>query len=190
MFFWFSFRPLIPLVAQIDRTEGNGTVVDASGSVIADAQVELVQDGTSAIRRVATNGCGTLVISSLPVGRFTLTISKVAFSNFRLADIDLHSGDIRTINARLLVSGANQSVYVEVDTGANLDNNNATVGGTIQSVQVARLPLNGRNIATLELLAPGGIDSGSGTQASIRFAVSTGPMEARQNVHGQPRHAI
>jgi TonB dependent receptor-like, beta-barrel len=54
--------------------------------------------------------------------------------------------------------------------GANLDNNNATVGGTIQSVQVARLPLNGRNIATLELLAPGGIDSGSGTQASIRFA--------------------
>jgi Carboxypeptidase regulatory-like domain/TonB dependent receptor len=160
----------IPLAAQIDRTEVNGTVVDASGSVIADAQVELVQDGTGAIRQVTTSGRGTFVISSLPVGRFTLTISKVAFTNFRLADIDLHSGDIRTINARLLVSGANQSVYVEVDTGANLDNNNATVGGTIQSVQVARLPLNGRNIATLELLAPGGIDSGSGTQASIRFA--------------------
>src|SRR6266853_2037008 len=85
----------IPLAAQIDRTEVNGTVVDASGSVIADAQVELVQDGTSAIRRVATNGRGTFVISSLPVGRFTLTISKVAFSNFCLAYIDLHSGDIR-----------------------------------------------------------------------------------------------
>jgi Carboxypeptidase regulatory-like domain len=160
----------IPLAAQIDRTEVNGTVVDASGSVIVDAQVELVQDGTGAVRQVTTNGRGTFVISSLPVGRFALTISKVAFSAFRLADIDLHSGDIRTINARLLVTGANQSVYVEVDTGANLDNNNATVGGTIQSVQVTRLPLNGRNIATLELLAPGGIDSGSGTQASIRFA--------------------
>jgi hypothetical protein len=160
----------IPLAAQIDRTEVNGTVVDASGSAIADAQVELVQDGTGAIRQVTTNGRGTFVISSLPVGRFTLTISKVAFNNFRLADVDLHSGDIRTVNARLLVAGANQSVYVEVDTGANLDNNNATVGGTIQSAQVARLPLNGRNIATLELLAPGGIDSGSGTQASIRFA--------------------
>jgi hypothetical protein len=159
----------IPLAAQIDRTEINGTVVDASGSVVADAQVELVQDGTGAIRQVTTNGRGTFVVS-LPVGRFVLTISKVAFSDFRLADIDLHSGDIRTINARLLVTGANQSVYVEEDTGANLDNNNATVGGTIQSIQVARLPLNGRNIATLELLAPGGIDSGSGTQASIRFA--------------------
>jgi len=30
----------IPLAAQIDRTEVNGTVVDASGSVVADAQVE------------------------------------------------------------------------------------------------------------------------------------------------------
>src|ERR1700704_2465350 len=122
----------IPLAAQIDRTEVNGTVVDPSGSVIADAQVQLMQDDTGAVRQVTTNDRGTFVISSLPVGRFTLTINKVAFSNFRLADIDLHSGDIRTINARLLVSGANQSVYVEVGTGAHLDNNNATVGGTFQ----------------------------------------------------------
>jgi hypothetical protein len=45
----------IPLAAQIDRTEINGTVVDASGSVVADAQVELVQDGTGAIRQVAAH---------------------------------------------------------------------------------------------------------------------------------------
>jgi hypothetical protein len=161
----------LPSYAQIDRTEINGTVTDASGSVVTDAQVELVQDGTDAVRMATSNSRGAFVISSLPVGRFTLTVSKVAFNNFRLADIDLHSGDTRTINARLQVAGANQSVDVEEDAGgANLDNNNATVGGTIQSVQVARLPLNGRNIATLELLAPGGIDSGSGTQASIRFA--------------------
>src|SRR5258707_4673789 len=160
----------IPLVAQIDRTEINGTVVDASGAAVADAQIELVQDGTDAIRKVTSNSRGTFVISSLPIGRFTLTVSKVSFSDFRLADVDLHSGDVRTINARLQVTGTNQSIYVQDDPGANLDNNNATVGGTIQSVQVARLPLNGRNISTLELLAPGGIDSGSGTQASIRFA--------------------
>src|SRR6201991_715621 len=40
----------------------------------------------------------------------------------------------------------------------------------IQSVQVSRLPLNGRNLTNLELLAPGAIDSGSGAQSSIRFA--------------------
>jgi hypothetical protein len=169
-FLLFLSSVWIPMVAQIDRTEINGTVVDASGAAVADAQIELVQDGTDAVRDVTSNSRGTFVISSLPVGRFTLTVSKVAFSDFHLADIDLHSGDIRTINARLVVSGANQSVYISDDAGANLDNNNATVGGTIQSAQVARLPLNGRNIATLELLAPGGIDSGSGTQASIRFA--------------------
>jgi hypothetical protein len=45
----------IPLAAQIDRTEVNGTVVDPSGSTIADAQVQLMQDDTGAVRQVTTN---------------------------------------------------------------------------------------------------------------------------------------
>ena len=62
-------------------------------------------------------------------------------------------------------------MQVEADRGgALLNKSDATLGGTIQSVQVAELPLNGRNLTTLELLAPGAIDSGSGQQSSIRFA--------------------
>ena len=61
-------------------------------------------------------------------------------------------------------------ISVEGDTGgAQLEKSDATFGGTIQSVQVRELPLNGRNIATLELLAPGATGTGQ-QQSSIHFA--------------------
>ena len=160
-----------PLLAQIDRAEINGTVTDASGAMIPAATVQLSQEATGAVRQTVSGDRGTFVLSSLPIGRFTLTVSKAGFSDLRIADIDLNSGVTRTLNTQLQVASSAQSVEVEADhTSEDLDKNDATFGGTIQSVQVSRLPLNGRNIATLELLAPGAIDSGSGQQASIRFA--------------------
>jgi hypothetical protein len=65
----------------------------------------------------------------------------------RIADLDLHSGDVRTVNTKLDVGAVTQTIGVEADlSGAELDKSNATVRGTIQSVQIAKIPLNGRNI--------------------------------------------
>ncbi len=163
--------PASTLFAQTDRAEINGTVSDSSGAVIPGANVQLEQEGTGGFRQTLSNDRGTFVLSALPIGRFTLTITHPGFSDLRTADVDLNSGVTRTLNPQLQVASAQQTVQVEGDRSSEeLDKNDATFGGTIQSVQVAKLPLNGRNIATLELLAPGAIDSGSGQQASIRFA--------------------
>src|ERR1700731_3702236 len=161
--------------AQIDRTELNGTVTDPSGASIAGVTVTVTQSGTNQARVVATDGHGQFVVASLPIGRFTLLFVHDGFKDTRVADLDLHSGDVRTVNAKLQVGGVDQTVGVEADLGgAELDKSNATFGGTIQSVQVSNLPLNGRNITNLELLAPGAIDSGSGSQGTIRFAGNGG----------------
>ncbi len=159
------------LHAQIDRAEINGTVTDITGAAIPGAQIAVTQEGTNQKRTIFTNAGGDYVVSSLPVGRFTLVIHEAGFNDFRIADIDLHAGDVRTFNGHLETGSLSQTVSVEADRGAvQLDKSDATFGGTIQAVQVEELPLNGRNIATLELLAPGAIDTGSGQQATIRFA--------------------
>jgi hypothetical protein len=163
----------VPLCAQaqIDRTELNGTVSDTTGAIVAGASVTVTQEGTNQVRLVKTDGHGQFVISSLPIGRFTVMFGHDGFRDLRVADLDLHSGDVRTINAKLEIGTVTQTVGVEADLDcAQLDKSNATFGGTIQSVQVSKLPLNGRNITNLELLAPGAIDSGSGQQSSIRFS--------------------
>ncbi len=106
-----------------------------------------------------------------PIGRFTVVMQRPNFKDLRVADIDLHSGDVRTLNEQLQIGSVSETVTVEADrSGAQLNKSDATFGGTIEAVQVRELPLNGRNIATLETLAPGAIDSGSGQQATIRFA--------------------
>ncbi len=131
----------------------------------------MTEEGTNATREVKTNGGGQFVVSSLPVGRFSLVFSRLGFQDTRVADIDLHAGDVRTLNQRMQPGSVSQTVSVEADKeGAQLEKSNATLSGTIQSVQVRQLPLNGRNIANLEVLAPGAVDSGSGAQSTIRFA--------------------
>lgn len=159
------------MAAQIDRTELNGTLLDVSGAAVGQATVTVTQEGTNQTRQTTTNARGQYVVSSLPIGRFTIVFTHAGFQDLRVADVDLHSGDTRTIDGKLVVGSLNETVSVEADTdGAQLDKSNATFGGTVQSVQVSRLPLNGRNITNLELLAPGAIDSGSGAQSTIRFA--------------------
>jgi hypothetical protein len=170
--FLLSYLLLAPSVlwCQIDRTELNGTVTDPSGAVISGTAVTVTQEGTNQIRTVWTDAHGQYVVSSLPIGRFSIVFSRNGFQEMRVADVDLHSGDVRTVNAELTIGAVTQTVGVEADReGAQLNKSDATVGGTIQSVQIAKIPLNGRNITNLELLAPGAIDSGSGAQSSIRF---------------------
>jgi hypothetical protein len=164
---------LLPVFAraQIDRTEINGTVTDPSGATIADVHVTVTQEGTNQIRVIVTDSRGQFVVSSLPIGRFTVMFTHDGFKDLRVADLDLHSGDVRTVNAKLEVGAVTQVIGVEGDLGGGqLDKSNATFGGTIQSVEISKIPLNGRNITNLELLAPGAIDSGSGAQSTIRFA--------------------
>ncbi len=158
------------VLAQIDRAEINGTVTDASGAAVRGADVHAIEEGSGAERTVMSGARGSYVLSSLPVGRFTLWVHRDGFKDVRLPGIDLNSGTTRTIDAHLQVASATETVQVEAEPENNLDKDDASFGGTIQSVQVARLPLNGRNIATLELLAPGAIDTGTGQQSSVHFA--------------------
>jgi hypothetical protein len=159
------------LSSQIDRTEINGSVTDPRGAALNGVTITITQEGTNQVRTATTNNRGEFVVSSLPIGRFNIVFSDDGFNDLRVSDLDLHSGDVRTVDARLVLGSVSQNVSVEADLGGSqLDKSNATFGGTIQPVQVQELPLNGRNIATLELLAPGAIDNGTGQQASIRFA--------------------
>jgi hypothetical protein len=57
-----------------------------------------------------------------------------------------------------------------VDTEPPLNQSSAAVSGVIDSAQIQNLATNGRNWASLLVLAPLAIDDGGGDQRSIRFA--------------------
>ncbi len=82
--------------------------------------------------------------------------------------VDLPSGQVRTVDATLLVGTATEQVNVTASTEA-LNRTLAEQGINIEAPQIADIPLNGRNWATLMTLAPGAVNAGGGQQREIRF---------------------
>ncbi|PYQ21228.1 MAG: hypothetical protein DMF81_16045 [Acidobacteria bacterium] len=153
---------------QVDRANLNGTVTDSSGAVAAGARVELVSRETGLKRVVETGRTGVYSITGLPIGTYDLRISRAGFRTFEVNGIQLFVGQTRTVNAELQVGSVSEELQV-LDTAAPLETSNARVGAVLEHRQLSDIPVNGRNWATLEILAPGAVNSGAGGQRDIRF---------------------
>jgi hypothetical protein len=151
-----------------DRAAINGTVTDPTGATVPAATVELTSSATGLHRSTVTPANGIYEFPSLPVGRYRISIGKAGFNPYVVSDVDLLYGQVRTVDVKLAVGAASDSVKVEASNEA-LNRDNAEVDGVIESPQIRDIPLNGRNWATLMTLAPGAVNTGDGSQRSIRF---------------------
>ncbi len=157
------------LIAQDDRASVTGTITDPSQAPVSGAIVEINGKSTGFHREVKSNDSGVYSIPGLLVGTYEVSIHKDGFRTEEFETIELVVGQVRTINSQMQLASNSQEVQVEAETPA-LAQSSATVGGVISSTQVEDLPINGRAWTSLMALVPGAIDSGGGTQKSIRFA--------------------
>ncbi len=156
-------------LAQEDRAVVTGSVTDPSHAVISGASVEIANKATGFHRVVTTNDSGSYFIPGLLVGFYELTVSKTGFRTEEFQSFELVTGQIRTIDTEMNIASGTQEVSVSA-AAAPLEESSSTVGGVIDSAQVANLPLNGRAWTSLMALVPGAINSGGGTAKTIRFA--------------------
>ena len=146
----------------------NGTVTDPTGAVIAGATVAAEHEETGLKRQVTTSAAGTYVLPQLPIGTWRVTIEAPGFRPVRFEKIVLQVGDTRTLDAQLEVATIRAEVEVR-ETPVPLERTTAALGTVIASQQVREIPLNGRHWASLMALAPGAINTGDGSQQTIRF---------------------
>lgn len=151
-----------------DRATINGTVTDPTGATVPGARVELTTPATGLRRTMLTPANGIYEFASLAVGRYVISVSKPGFKPYEVRNVDLLYGQVRTVDAKFAVGATTDSVKVEATSEA-LNQANAEVDGEIESPQIREIPLNGRNWATLMTLAPGAVNTGDGSQRSIRF---------------------
>ncbi len=155
-------------MSQTDHAVLTGTVSDASGAAVANAEVTVSSASTGLTRKAVTTAAGSYTISALPIGTYTASIAAPGFANTEVEPFELQVGQTRTLDAKLAVTGVQSKVEVRAD--APLVQSSAAVGGVIAGEQIQNLPVNGRNWAGLMALVPGAIDSGVGDQKSVRFA--------------------
>ena len=147
-----------------------GVVQDQTGAVIVGAQVELKATDTGQIHTAVTDTSGHYALQELPVGPYSLQVTKTGFTTYIQNGIVLQVGINPTINATLQVGAQTQQVVVEANA-AMVETENTGIGQVINSQQVEDLPLNGREVTQLITL------SGATTTASS----SVGDLNSNKN---------
>src|SRR5437763_4520809 len=140
--------------AQIDRGAIVGKVMDASGAVVPNATVMVINKATGVAANTAANGSGEYQVLALIPGTYSVKASAPGFESVVRDDIALHVQDRVSIEITLRVGSVTQEVVV---TGSEplLETQTADVGNVVDTRLVNDLPLNGRRYADLALLEPG-----------------------------------
>src|SRR5262249_34155372 len=104
----------------------------------------------------------------LPIGTYTLSVSKEGFRSAEFKGIELTVGQTRTVDVQLTVGAVSETVQV-TSSGEDFNRTSAEIGGLIEAEQIKEIPVSGRNWASLMLLAPGAVNYSDGSQRNIRF---------------------
>ncbi len=153
--------------AQIDRATVTGTAFDPSGAAIPGVAIEVRNLDTGFALKAVSAGAGSFTVVGLPLGRYTMSADKDGFRSWKITEFKLSVGEIRKLDVNLGVN--TQQAAIEVtDDQVPVDQTSARQGIVVGANELRNIPINGRDWASYMLLAPGAVDSGGGSQRSIR----------------------
>ncbi|AFL89160.1 TonB-dependent receptor family protein [Terriglobus roseus DSM 18391] len=131
-----------------------GTVTDASGALVPNAQVHIVSSATGDTRTATTNDAGIYTLPSIPPGAYTVSISAQGFSDYQATGVIVNPNNAVRIDATLKTGGSNETVEVNTTTAA-LQTDRADVHQEVTSEQLQSLPQPTRTYQGLLALVPG-----------------------------------
>jgi Carboxypeptidase regulatory-like domain len=168
-----------PLQAQTSQGQISGNVTDATGSVIPGAALTITDVGTEAVHTIVTDSSGFYVVTNLPIGDYTVAVSKAGFTGEKRTGITMTADAHVTADFSIKVGGATELVTVTATTVETLNTTSGELAHVIDTKQVGGLPLNGRNYIQLVTLIPGAVV----TNPDI-FSVTTSLTSTNQVVNG------
>ena len=155
----------ITLHAQTTATI-SGVVTDASGASVAGAKVDVKNIETGALRSAISDAQGRYTAPELQIGEYEVQATMSGFQTVVHKGITLNVGGQSVVDFSLPVGQTQQTLTVEAQA-SQVETTSSSVSSLVNQSQIRDLPLNGRNIESLILLAPG--VSQSNTNGSTAF---------------------
>jgi len=144
----------MPLIAQVDKANISGSVVDSSGAVLVGATVQAKNVATGITQSAVTNNQGRYRMADLAIGAYDIQASKSGFKTVIRKGVTLTVGSQAVVDFTLSVGQTAEVIEVQSYV-PQVDTQSAAIGTLISMQQVRDLPLNGRNYTDLMSLAPG-----------------------------------
>jgi hypothetical protein len=142
-------------IAQTIEGRISGTVTDATGAIIAGADVKITNEATGLARTVKTDDRGFYVATSLPVGNYGISVEHTGFKKALKTGYTLVADGRLTVDFDLEPGAVNESVTVVAAHGETINTTSGEIARVIDTAQVQDLALNGRNYMQLTELIPG-----------------------------------
>jgi Carboxypeptidase regulatory-like domain len=130
-----------------------GTVTDPSGAGVGGAKVSITQQSTGRVIVTTATSSGTYASGALTPGNYLI---RVEAPGFKVAEANqvVEVGVTSTGNLKMEVGSVTQVVEVQA-SAVQVNTEQASVQGVIDTEQIENLPINGRNFLDLAQLEPG-----------------------------------
>lgn len=133
----------IPAFSQLNLGSINGTVTDASGAVITGATVTVTDLERGVSRTLTTDTAGQYSAPSLTPGSYAVRVEYTGFQTLNRTGISVGVGQAVRVDLALQPGAQTQTVTV-TEAVPLVDTTNEVLSSTVESTQLAQLPINGQ----------------------------------------------
>src|SRR4051794_22489998 len=127
------------LYAQIRSATITGTVTDAAGGVVPNADVVITQEETRSSTTAKTTDAGIFTAPYLAAGTYTVAVTQPGFVPYRQTNVVLGVNQTIRVDVALKVGQVEQTVEVSAQS-AQIQTDSSTVQGAVGSQVIAALP--------------------------------------------------
>lgn len=172
-------------LAQSGAGSIQGTVQDATGAVIPNATIHVVNQATDVATDTHTNNVGFYQAPNLFTGNYIVNITAPGMSSYQIK-VELLVGQNATVNPILTTGSVNQQVNVDSDLIQLVTTDSGTISSTLENSRINQLPMNGRQLVTLTGMTTPGLE-GNGQRASglmpeaLEYVADGVPLSSREN---------
>ncbi|WP_446743961.1 carboxypeptidase regulatory-like domain-containing protein [Silvibacterium acidisoli] len=156
------FAALVSATCMAQSTNSGdirGTVTDATGAVIPDVKITVLNVDTGVSKDFTSNNDGIYDTSSIVAGSYTVTFTKEGFDQLVRGPITLDVG-FTTVNAALKVGSVAEKVVVNTDVPL-LKTESGEQSTTLEAKSLSQLPETGQDWENFTILIPGAAGNAS-----------------------------
>src|SRR6476660_5948230 len=154
------------------------TVSDATGAVIPNAEVKIINKATGEVARtLKTDSNGLFNALLMPVGTYDITVTAPGFGQGTVADVAVRVTETTRMYARLNPQRVTEQVEVQSEV-QTIETTTAATGESIEARTIRTLPLATQNFQQLLSLT-------AGTASDLNASAQLGRGDVRIIVNGQ-----
>jgi len=151
---WLTLAAPLCLAQTASTGALSGAITDPTGAVVPGVQIKVTSETTGETRTVTSRADGSYVVPLLPPGSYRIEAEAKGFKRGTLSGVRVEVTETATLDVRLEVGAANETVTVTADA-AVVQTESSALGRVTDEKVVVSLPLVTRNYTQILALSAG-----------------------------------